>query len=663
MSRQGFSVQVCRGLVLLLTIAGASAAAAHAGVDSWTPFGPTQGRLFAVAASSRGDLFALAAFGELAEAWQLPAGEATWRWRSSGFGRPRVRAIAVHPRQPDWLWAVTGETAPGVFRSFDAGVSWLLVAPGPPGFHVTGLWVAPHGSSPILFAETGGDVTRRLLRSGDGGLTWAEVPGALGPVAIAPDKPTLVFAAAASGGGVLRSVDGGRSFRPTRPVAVATGDELRVLHATRGRRPLVFASFRFGGLFRSVDGERWQYVGFGGYGPSALASDPHDERRVYAAEGNGFYSSTRSGRAKSFRLTAPVLPLGSIPEPTAMVVGAGGPVLLAGGNLRDSRLQVLAETGIMAFGVAEVTMAEEPASELAARVYLECTAQCDVRTFLSHDAGATFSLLAFQVLPRLRIYVTDLAFDPAFGWRRLETSPVGTNLWQPVRPIQVLPYPVDAVAIAAEVSLLAGGTQGVLRREGEAGSWETTLANVTAAGSLRAIDLRVDPGAPDGVVALALETAAGDPPPPPKLLAFRSLDAGRHWSPVLPALAGLLDVEPVPGAPMSLFALVAVAGGSELRRSDDGGMTSSLVHTFATAEGVSEIAVDAVAPDVLYAASANGLLRSRDAGATWASTPGTLYAWGLYRQRLQRLWVHPTERGHVFAAPADGGLFENRLSD
>lgn len=132
---------------------------------------------------------------------------------------------------------------------------------------------------------------------------------------------------------------------------------------------------------------------------------------------------------------------------------------------------------------------------------------------------------------------------------------------------------------------------------------------------------------------------------------------------MLPTLAGLLDVEPMPGAPTSLFALVAVAGGSELRRSDDGGATSVPVHTFTATEAVSDFAVDAVAPNVVFAASATGVLRSRDAGATWESTPGTFDAWGSYRQRVQRLWVHPTERGHVFAAPADGGLFENRLGD
>jgi hypothetical protein len=194
-------------------------------------------------------------------------------------------------------------------------------------------------------------------------------------------------------------------------------------------------------------------------------------------------------------------------------------------------------------------------------------------------------------------------------------------------------------------------------------SWATTLGNPAPFSPTTVADLRADVGAPDRVLALVIQLATADPPAPAKLLAFRSLDAGEHWSAVLPATAALLDVEAVPGSTTSLFALFAVAGGTELRRSDDSGATSVPVHTFTTAQAVSDVAVDAVAPNVLYAAGATGLLRSRDGGASWESTPGTLDAWGPYRQRLQRLWVHPTERGHVFAAPVDGGLFENRLGD
>ena len=61
--------------------------AAHAGTDRWTPFGPGDGRLTSLVASSRGDLYVTSAF-TAAEIWQRPASASRWRWRNAGLGRP-----------------------------------------------------------------------------------------------------------------------------------------------------------------------------------------------------------------------------------------------------------------------------------------------------------------------------------------------------------------------------------------------------------------------------------------------------------------------------------------------------------------------------------------------------------------------------------------------
>lgn len=662
MCRQGLSMRVAGALALVLAIAAASAAPARAGVDSWTPFGPGQGQMVSVAASSRGDLFAVAAFGDLAEVWQLPVGTATWRWRNSGLGRPLVAALAVHPTQPDTLWAVTGGPAAGIFRSSDAGASWVRVAPFPADFPTARLWAVPLRASVVLFAQAGGISPPRLLRSADGGLTWSEVAGAWGPIAAAIDRRGVVYASAVGFPGLRRSTDGGQTFRDAE-IVVGHNERLRALHVTRGRYPLVFASFT-SGLFRSTDGMRFARVGFHGRGPSAIASDPRSSQLVYATDALALYSSSRAGRAGSFRVQASFY-YAPFTEPTALIVPPVGPLFLSGGDLRGTGLGAISEAGIAGFGTSELRIAAADPAAIAVRQYTQCAPQCDLRTFLSFDAGFSFIRRGIQVLPRLFADARDLAFDPTSSRRWLEISAgvvlvdaAGLHLLAPTGTSTSL----LAVEIAAAGALLVGAGGGVVvNRDGA--SWTTTLGNPGPFAPSMVIDLRADSGAPDRVLAILVEPAAADPPTPAKLLAYRSLDAAATWSPVLPTLAGLLDVEPVPGAPTSLFALVAVAGGSELRRSDDAGATSVPVHTFTATEAVSEFAVDAVAPNVLYAASATGVLRSRDAGATWESTPGTFDAWGSHRQRVQRLWVHPTERGHVFAAPADGGLFENRLSD
>ncbi|HEV8240608.1 MAG TPA: sialidase family protein [Thermoanaerobaculia bacterium] len=662
MGRPVFSPRAADALALLL-MACVSAMPARAGVDSWTPFGPGQGRMVSVAASSRGDLFAVTAFGDLAEIWQLPAGTATWRWRNNGLGRPAVTAFAVHPTQPDSLWAATGGPTAAIFHSTDAGATWLRVAAGPADFPISQLRVMPLRNSVVLFAQRGGVSAPVLLRSADGGVTWSAVTDAWGPVAPAIDHRGLVYASAVGFPGLVRSTDGGQTFRPVQ-IGVRLIEQLRALHVTRGRSPLVFASFS-SGLYRSTNGVRFERVGFSNEPPSAVASDPRDSRRIYVTTDLGLYSSSRLGRAGSFRSEASFF-YAPFPTPTALIVPPVGPLFLSEGDLRGSGLGSISERGIAGFGASEMRIAEADPTAIAVREYTQCAPQCDLRTLLSYDGGFSFIRRGIQVLPHSFVDARDFAFDPASSRRWLELSAgvvlvdaAGLHLLSPT----VVNTTPTAVEIGAAGALLVGAGGGVLVSRDDGASWATTLGNPGPFGPSTVIDLRADVGAPDGVLALVVEPRIVDPPTPAKLLAFRSVNAAAHWSPVLPAVEGLLDVEPVPGSPTTLFALFAVAGGSELRRSDDGGVTSVPVHTFTTAEAVADFALDAVAPDVLYAASATGVLRSRDGGATWESTPGTLDAWGAYRQRLQHVWVHPSEPGHVFAAPADGGLFENRLSD
>jgi photosystem II stability/assembly factor-like uncharacterized protein len=645
---------------------------ARAGEDAWTPFGPGGGALQSLTASPRGELYVTASF-STTEIWQLPLPTVPWRWRDNGLARPAVTALAVDPKSPNSLWAVSGTALQGVFHSNDGGGSWNPVFTGDAGFHAVHLWVAPGKKSVILLAETGNGVPRRLLRSADGGVSWIPVPGALGPVAAPPDEPNIVYAAATDGLGVVRSVDGGATFRAAGALPVAAGDTLRALHATFGKAANVFVSFATAGLFRSTDGGRhWSRTGFAHAGPGALASEPLDPRTVYAVNLLGLYASHKSGQNGTFRPLATIL-FPDIAEPSALAAAPGGPYFLSGPDLYRSApgfpgYALVAKTGIESFGVAELRHDFADPSLLAVRSYTGCRDICDFRTLFSADGGATFQRLSVQLTAHGVFDMTDLAFDPVSAGRRLQALTVGALLIEgDARKTLLVPEAVATVEISAGGILLAGNREGVQASEDDGTTWRTTMDTTVApspehplGGTRRIVDLMVNPFSRERVLARALEFTVPAPQDPGSPVIYRSSDSGRTWTKLLD---GSADVEFISGAPSSLYLLLSAVDGTELRRSDDDGATSHLVHTFAASDGVNDVATDPSAPLDLYAASANGVLQSRDGGTTWEPTPGSFNAWGPYRQLISHVQVHPTERGHLFAVPFDGGLFENQLTN
>lgn len=141
-------------------------------------------------------------------------GGSTWEdVRPSGLPSLDVHGFAVDPRDPSTVYAaIAGE---GLFRSTDDARSFELrsrdVGPG-----VMALAVLPDGR--IL----AGDMQRRLLASSvNGGADWSGVVqvSVMG-LAVNPARPELVLA---SGPGVLRSTDGGRTWAQTLQLEAGSG--------------------------------------------------------------------------------------------------------------------------------------------------------------------------------------------------------------------------------------------------------------------------------------------------------------------------------------------------------------------------------------------------------------------------------------------------------
>lgn len=155
----------------------------------------------------------------------------------------------------------------GVWRSDDGGESWFhpeLPQPAP-GQTISGALIVPNvfdlaispANNDIVFAATGNDARSPQMsgvyRSLDGAQTWTLVrqvqrviSGVLtifpiSQIAIAPDEPNLIFAAA--GACILRSQDGGMTWTELTPLPSDNND--RFWHVATGPRHL---------------GERWVYA-------------------------------------------------------------------------------------------------------------------------------------------------------------------------------------------------------------------------------------------------------------------------------------------------------------------------------------------------------------------------------------------------------------------
>ncbi len=147
-----------------------------------------------------------------------------WRTFAEGLNSANIRALSLHPSEPDTLYA--GVQPAGIYRSQDAGMHWerlpgFNAVPGAPSWsfplppyqaRVSSLRQHPqHPRALVAGVALGG-----LVASLDGGLTWAERHTGLSrevqALAMHPARPARIYAA--TGGGVFRSEDLAATWQP-----------------------------------------------------------------------------------------------------------------------------------------------------------------------------------------------------------------------------------------------------------------------------------------------------------------------------------------------------------------------------------------------------------------------------------------------------------------
>jgi len=152
-----------------------------------------------------------------------PSALQAWTPLGPGNVGGRTRALIVHPRNPDTMFA--GAASGGVWRTTDGGKSWTPLTDLLVNLAVNALAFDPNNPDTI-YAGTGegyfnADATRGagIFRSFDGGNTWRRLDNTstkdfwfVNDIVVSKNNYNRIYAATRKG--VMRSVDGGASWTP-----------------------------------------------------------------------------------------------------------------------------------------------------------------------------------------------------------------------------------------------------------------------------------------------------------------------------------------------------------------------------------------------------------------------------------------------------------------
>jgi photosystem II stability/assembly factor-like uncharacterized protein len=178
----------------------------------------------------------------------------------------------VSESRPNELWVTTDDV---LKKSVDLGESWETLDPDTLDFHMHGLDVHPTDGDVALAGTVGsgdegsGDISSRLFRTDDGGLTWElsneglpETEESVHAIHFSREDPDVALAGTFRGGdlvhqgdgegfGMFRSTDQGHSWSQTGPTDVA---DAPVFAECRGR---IFAATDQGLLSSDDEGATW----------------------------------------------------------------------------------------------------------------------------------------------------------------------------------------------------------------------------------------------------------------------------------------------------------------------------------------------------------------------------------------------------------------------
>ncbi|KAB8145684.1 hypothetical protein F8S13_00945 [Chloroflexia bacterium SDU3-3] len=604
---------------LLLSMVLSQQAPAYAGLNEWTALGLPGGKIedSAIDPTTPSNMY-VAVWGN--GVWRSSDGGATWASSSSGLPTPYISQLYIDPLVPTRLFSVTEGGL--LYRSSDGGATWAPSSSGLPdesNYPQLGT-MAFHPSAPGTIYITSirtyhlqpGVVG--VYRSTDGGTTWASIStqNLIISLVIDPTNPQQMYAGCSlfiassgisSGGGILRSSDGGATWE-----AISSGlpekTSIPTLLLESGTPTSIYALSASAIYKSSNSGDSWAAKGAGlpGHDASnpltALAADPQNPLTFYTSDADGLYKTTNGADLWAKVSSGPPSTI-----TTLMIHPASAATIYAGtdtfGMFRsaDSGATWRGSLHSASIDGLQITAGATPRIYVASGQHLAA----------SSDHGGTWR---YADLP---IYTSALESNPATpnilyagGNGLIKIEDDGTTISTSVltstnvTTLALHPQVASGIYFSSYNRLFASDDSGA--------TWaELPLGLSFSDGSIQA--LAVAPTSPATIYA-----ATGS-----KL--YRSADAGATWEQWSNAALGITDgfsqIMLLADQPQHLYA----RSGGQLYTSDDGGATWS---SRAGMAGIDSFTVAAAPTPTIYAARSSGeVLRSSDDGAT-ATTLGTL---------------------------------------
>jgi photosystem II stability/assembly factor-like uncharacterized protein len=550
-------------------------------------------------------------------------GGQTWQAQASALPATPVLAITSDPQQANRVWAVLLNH--GLYESIDGGQTWLAVSTG-----------AAPATALSLLADTGqpgrlwvGTANLGVQRSSDSGRNWSSSSRGMSlfvrSIAIDPAEERTLYATSFNGG-VFRSTDAAANWTN---VGLTAGNAFRLRSPSPGR-VLVGTS---NGIAESRDGgTQWSDLGQRlGYVFSALV-DPADAKRVLLGSSAGQMRVGDGGPLWQ--------PVGTALPRTDILALAGcsdGSVLAAPerSGVWRSRFDTLAQwTNPGSQGLDGVQVVALACDSRSGLVYAASNGN---GMWLSLNGGASWNAINAGISGRVMSAVLVSPTTPWQVWAAVRDGTVyrssdGGQQWAAAGA--GLPVGgVSHLAAGSDGMLYAATANGLFRRAPAAATWSAAAA--LPAGAIGAV--WADPRRVGGV--MVAQGAA----------LWRSTDSGSSWTPVATG-TGSTPILALAGAGDGARLWAATSGRGVAWSDNQGASFSPGQAATAIPLVVLDLGLDGVDPNTLYAASGGqGLLVSRDAGATW-----TLANAGLPTLELLAVAAHPQRAGEVYIGGREG---------